>query len=95
MALRFNKLEIKGGVEDSDAGSLLRRAEHHRRASVVTLTAGYLHRPRRQANVDQGASIEGDRYWVFLAGEELQNFEFAFDSTVSLAAPKMGRWRGF
>ena len=43
--------------------------------------------------IDHGASVEGTDVGFFLAGKE-SSFEFDYDSTVSLAAPKEGVMAG-
>jgi hypothetical protein len=89
----FNKTEIKGGVKTLTPGVYCGGLKITA-AAVVTLSPGIYIIQGGKLTVDKGASIEGDDVGFFLAGKD-SNFEFDFDSTVSLAAPKTGDMAGF
>jgi hypothetical protein len=87
-ACDYNKTEIKGGTTTLNPGVYcggLKITD----AAVVTLSPGVYIIQGDKFTVDKGASLEGQDVGFYLAGKD-SFFEFAFDSTISLSAPKTG-----
>ena len=61
--------------------------------ATVTLSPGIYIVQGGKLTVDKGATLEGEGVGFFLAGKD-SSFEFAYDSTINLAAPRTGDMAG-
>ncbi|MDF3062393.1 MAG: Flp pilus assembly protein TadG [Microvirga sp.] len=88
----YNKVEIKGGAATLTPGvycgglKITDGAKVHLSQGTFVIDGGKL-------VVDKGASLEGEYVGFYLRGDK-STFDFAFDSTVSLSAPKTGPMAG-
>jgi hypothetical protein len=88
----FKKTEIKGVVRTLNPGTYcdgLKITE----GAAVTLSPGIYTIRGGKLFVDKNGSLFGEDVSFFLAGKE-SSFEFQFDSSISLAAPRSGEMAG-
>ena len=91
-ACTFAKTVLKGGVHTLKPGVYCDGLKITGGASV-TLTPGTYIIKDGKFLVDSGATLEGDDVGFFLTGKH-STLEFGYDTTISLAAPKMGDMAG-
>lgn len=88
----FNKTEIKAGASTLSPGVYcggLKISE----GAVVVLTPGVYVIVGGKLTVDKGAILDGKGVGFYLAGKD-SSFEFGYDSSISLSAPKSGEMAG-
>jgi hypothetical protein len=88
----YNKTEIKGGTKQLQPGVYCGGLKITDGAKV-TLAPGIYIIQGGKLIVEKGGWLEGEDVGFFLAGKD-SNFQFAFDSTIDLAAPKTGEMAG-
>ncbi|HEX8164926.1 MAG TPA: pilus assembly protein TadG-related protein [Beijerinckiaceae bacterium] len=88
-----NKKEVKGGAVTTLAPGVYCGGLHITEKSQVTLSPGIYVIDGEKLKVEKGASMMGENVAFYLRGASA-TFEFAFDSTISLSAPKAGAMAG-
>jgi hypothetical protein len=90
-ACDFNKTEVKGGSHVLRPGVYCGGLKIT--GATVKLTAGVYVIQGGKLVVDKGAVLEGEDVGFYLAGRQ-SSFDFGYDSTISLAAPRSGEMAG-
>lgn len=91
-ACTFSKTAIKGGTHSLQPGVYcdgLKITD----GATVTLSPGIYIIQGGKFLVDKGAVLEGEDVGFFLAGKH-STLEFSYDTTINLAAPRMGEMAG-
>lgn len=91
-ACDFNKTEIKAGVRSLQPGVYCGGLKITDGASVSLAPGVYIIQGGK-LTVDHGSTMEGVGVGFYLAGKE-SSFEFGYDSSISLSAPKTGVMAG-
>jgi Flp pilus assembly protein TadG len=91
-ACEHNKTEVKAGSQILKPGVYCGGLKVTNGATV-TLSPGIYIVQGGKLTVDKGATLEGEGVGFFLAGKD-SSFEFAYDSTINLAAPRAGDMAG-
>ena len=89
----FNKKEVKAGAVVTLSPGVYCGGLHITEKAQVTLSPGVYIVDGEKLKVEKGASMVGENVGFYLRGASA-TFEFAFDSTISLSAPKAGAMAG-
>ena len=89
---RYNNTEVKSGSQTLQPGVYCGGLKVTSGATV-TLSPGIYIVQGGKLTVDKGATLEGEGVGFFLAGKD-SSFEFAYNSTINLAAPRTGDMAG-